>query len=232
MAEEPTPFRIDILTVVAGALAATTSALVLSTLGAGGTLIGAAVGSVTATIGSALYTQGLARSRHRVLLAQQSARRRTPGTRADPGADPDVESASVDPEPGEPEPGEPEPGWRNRLAALHWKRIAAAAAGVFLVVIVLITAFELISGRSVSSITGGTDSEEGTTIGRVTGGGRDQNDPTPPDPTRSTSPSPSDDSSATAGPSDTAPPSPTDSSAPSPSDTVQPSATATEPSAG
>ena len=55
--------KIDWLKTAAGALAAVTTAVLLSTLGAAGTLIGAALGSVAVTVSSQLYAQGLARSR-------------------------------------------------------------------------------------------------------------------------------------------------------------------------
>jgi hypothetical protein len=64
---------IDWSNTLAGALAAVSSAVLLSTLGAAGTLIGAAVGSLAATIGTALYAQGLAKSREKVAQAQETA---------------------------------------------------------------------------------------------------------------------------------------------------------------
>ena len=69
--------------------------------------------------------------------------------------------------------------WRERFTRLRWKRIALTALTLFVVSLVLITAFELLAGRSVSSITGGSDSGD-TTIGQVGGGnsgGGDQQDP-------------------------------------------------------
>src|SRR3954454_3235204 len=72
-ADSPPTLDIDWLKTTAGALAAVTTAVLLSTLGAVGTLIGAALGSVAATIGHALYAPGLARSRYVVLKAQETA---------------------------------------------------------------------------------------------------------------------------------------------------------------
>src|SRR3954470_10312740 len=72
-ADSPPTLDIDWLKTTAGALAAVTTAVLLSTLGAVGTLIGAALGSVAATVGSALYAQGLARSKRAVLKAQETA---------------------------------------------------------------------------------------------------------------------------------------------------------------
>src|SRR6478735_802921 len=67
---------IDWLKTIAGALAAVSSAVLLSTLGAAGTIIGAALGSVVVTVGGALYTQGLARSHQRLAHVQTAALRK------------------------------------------------------------------------------------------------------------------------------------------------------------
>jgi len=61
--------------VAGSALAAVSSAVLLSTLGVAGTVIGAAVGSVAATIGTAVYTRTLDVSREQV-AAQAAALRR------------------------------------------------------------------------------------------------------------------------------------------------------------
>ena len=77
MTADPSPkLDIDWLKTIAGALAAVSSAVLLSTLGAAGTIIGAALGSVIVTVGGALYSQGLARSRERLLQAQTAALRK------------------------------------------------------------------------------------------------------------------------------------------------------------
>ena len=57
---------------------------------------------------------------------------------------------------------------RERLSRLPWKRMVLTALALFVVSLVLITAFELVAGRSVSSITGGSDSGD-TTIEQVGG---------------------------------------------------------------
>jgi hypothetical protein len=70
------------------------------------------------------------------------------------------------------------PGWRERLVVLPWKRIALVAAGLFATAIIIITAFELLAGESVSKLTGGTDGDGGTTISRI-GGGSDKTEDEP-----------------------------------------------------
>ena len=84
------------------------------------------------------------------------------------------------------------PAWRERLAVLPWKRIAIYAAAAFAVALITIAAFELISGRSVSSYTGGSDRDSSSTFRRRRR--RQQTGPGPkqkpePDPSDSTTPS-------------------------------------------
>lgn len=68
--------------VAGSALAAVSSAVLLSTLGVAGTVIGAAVGSVVATVGSSLYTRTLDVSRQQV-AAQTAALRRVARARSE-----------------------------------------------------------------------------------------------------------------------------------------------------
>ncbi|WP_196240545.1 hypothetical protein [Nocardioides anomalus] len=222
---DPTPdfprLDIDWVKTLAGALAAVTTAVLLSTLGAVGTLIGAALGSVAATVGSALYAQGLARSRTAVRRASESARLRL---------SPEAEARE-----------QPRP-WSERLRGLPWRRVALVAGATFAVVVVALTAFEAVAGRSVSSYTGGSGRDQGTTLGGVTGnsgGGRHHQSPEQ-QPTKgpSGSATPSEEPSASEEPSDEPTPTPTPSTpeeptptpTPTPSPTGSPTATPTAPS--
>ena len=168
----PTKLEIDWLRTIGGALAAVSSAVLLSTLGAAGTIIGAALGSVVVTVGGALYSQGLARSRERLLQAQTAALRkvgvaqaevRRAGRTSGDGRRVDAHLAHAQAtldrakdDLGTLSDDRTGSGWRGRLAVLPWKRIALAAAGLFAAAVVAITAFELLVGESVSSITGGS----------------------------------------------------------------------------
>lgn len=182
MASEDSRSRLEIdwLKTLAGALAAVSSAVLLSTLGAAGTIIGAALGSVVVTVGSALYGQGLDRSR-RLTRAQVAAVRKA-GTAQTGRAPVPAEAAS-------PDRGD----WRRRLALLPWKRLALVAAALFAATVLAITAFELAAGRSVASFTGGGGSG-GTTITHLGGGGGSgrapDQQPTSPSTTTTESPSP------------------------------------------
>ncbi|KQY57521.1 hypothetical protein [Nocardioides sp. Root140] len=247
--DEKPRLEIDWIKAFGGALAAVSTAVMLSTLGAAGTLIGAALGSLALTISSAFYSQGLARSRHRIAVAQKAAQSavesaqsqvrragRTSDEREVEGrlgrAEEDLDEARAELAHATDEPDAPTVG--HRLALLPWKKIALVAAGFFLAAMLVITAFELIAGRTVSSITGGTDSKDGTTISRVTGSDssndspKDQqhDDETTPssDPTTSESPSadPSTDPSATASTTPTESSSSEPSTDPSPTTSAEP----------
>jgi hypothetical protein len=239
MTADPSPkLDIDWLKTIAGALAAVSSAVLLSTLGAAGTIIGAALGSVIATVGGALYSQGLARSRERLAQAQSLALRRVGIAQAEvrranrhQGDDPAVDAhlAHADERLGEAkaelgaiadEP--PAVGWRERLVVLPWKRISLVAAGLFATAILAITAFELLAGESVSSITGGTDGDGGPTITRIGGGSDTSRDPRAPSddtatPSGEPSSEPSDEASPTEEPTDEPSESPSESTTPTPS---------------
>lgn len=195
---------IDWLKTIAGALAAVSAAVLLSTLGAAGTIIGAALGSVVATVGGALYSQGLARSHEHVARASQAARHkvwiaRAEVRRANRGHG-DVQAIDVDLSQAEERLDEAKDAfdavaenlddltWRERFAILPWKQISLAAAGVFVVAVLAITGFELVAGQTVSSITGGTNGGGGTTITHMGSHSHPSHQPSPTDQPSPTSP--------------------------------------------
>ncbi|MFE6649637.1 hypothetical protein ACFVJS_23935 [Nocardioides sp. NPDC057772] len=198
------PAGIDWLSTTAGALAAVTSALLLSTLGAVGTLVGAAIGSVAATIGSNLYSQWLAKTHQKVTSVQALARWRSAGLAgvrnegaSQPAADAGDGTTAIE---ATEITAEPTPSWRERLESLPWKRISLLSLAMFVVVVAVITVFELMAGRSVSSIVGNGDG--GTTISRVTGGGSDARDEGPAkDPSGGATATPEESASTTTEPS-------------------------------
>ncbi|MFT4082887.1 MAG: hypothetical protein QM638_09905 [Nocardioides sp.] len=168
---------IDWVKTIASALAAVSSAVVLSTLGAAGTLIGAAVGSVAATVTAALYTQGLSRSRETVAragrrLAVTDPNATTVATETT-GSTRTIRTATLAPEPLDAEAtagSSSAGGWRERFRTLPWKRISVLSLATFLAVVAIVTVFELVSGRTLSSLVG-SDDGGGTTISRITGSG-------------------------------------------------------------
>lgn len=146
----------NLTNIAAAALAAVTTAVLGSLLGAAGTLIGAAGASVITTVGTALYQASLERSRERV----RSLAQRTRPWPASP-----VGSRT----------GGPQPGNRSqRLMTLRWGAVIVGAFGGFVLAMMVITGFEVASGETV-----GGDGE-GTTIGRVVTDGPAQRNPTAP----------------------------------------------------
>jgi hypothetical protein len=230
--DAPPSLEIDWLKTAAGALAAVTTAVLLSTLGAVGTLIGAALGSVAATVGSALYAQGLARSRDAVLKAQETALHKVGIAQAEvrragrhEGAEQEAHLDLADERLGEAKEDLDESAqeaaplsWRERFVGLPWRRVALIAAGTFVVVVLAITAFEALTGESIAKRTGGSDSQ-GTTIGGVTG--NDDGDSKPDKPQHSQQPSPSErpSESASEDPGETPSETPTETPTPTPTPT-------------
>ncbi|MFI5953466.1 hypothetical protein [Cryptosporangium sp. NPDC051539] len=271
--------------VLAGAMAASTSAVAASYLGVAGTVVGAGLGSVIATVTTAVYQKSIQRS-NKVLAkvvtttvggktesldGMLHAGRDSASVAPDPllpdvaqvgrglpdvhlaeahpsndethllgtvGSGPDATAvmpavtpaygtASV-PAAGSTPPGAPPPerpdgrvygGGVPWYSGLSWKRIAAASAAVFVLVMGVITTIEVIEGRTVAEAVRGKPGD-GTTVGRIVG--NDNKAPTSPTPTESetTSESPS----PSGSPSDELSPSDETSESPSgePSDTTAP----------
>jgi hypothetical protein len=182
--------------VAASALAAVSSAVLLSTLGVAGTLIGAALGSVVATIGTSLYTRTLDVSRQQV-AAQAAALRRVTSARTEldevvsarrrgeavsetqvalAGQELDEAEEVLTTDEAPSTPGVRRWEWPPQLS---WRRLAVLAAAVFVVAMATITAFELTTGQAVSVYTGGSDRKTGSTVPGLGSGG--DRKPTPTD---------------------------------------------------
>jgi hypothetical protein len=221
---ERSRLEINYVQVVASALAAISSAVLLSTVGVAGTIIGAAIGSVFATAGSAIYSYSIRLSHERVARAQAAAFARMQAARVGvltrPMGRPDAGEADSPDQAAPPVEKEP-PAWREALRRLPWKWIALIAVGVFVVAMILILCFELIVGRSVSQITGGTkDTGHRTSIPGL-GSSKPAHTPTPT-PTPSSSPT---------QPTTSVSPSAGTSTSPSPAARARQSATTAAPSA-
>jgi len=121
---------------IAGALAAMTSAWMASWLGVAGTLIGAAVGSVVAGIATALYQASIDRGikRSKDLLAVDQDGRSMP------------EKAG-----GEDGPGRSTTdgvSWSERLRRVNWRSTAVAAVATLLAALLAIGVYEMVTGKS------------------------------------------------------------------------------------
>lgn len=204
--------------VAGSALAAVTAAVFASFAGTAGTIIGAALGSVVATIGAAAYTAWLRRSAEAVRRTAAQVRQQTtltgalprrvgdgplrPGKRSRRGGDPIDDDAETDTEDG------------FSLKLLPWRKIALSTVAVLVVTFGGITAVEAITGKPISALLGQNDST-GTTLGDVSrGGAKKQQEPRQDEETRTPEPTPS------SRPSDTATPR----SEPTPTQDPEPSA--------
>lgn len=228
--------------VLGGALAAVTSAVAASYLGVAGTLIGAALGSVIITVGTALYKLWLRSTNERLrkvvpvqalsnlrVVPEDKPTTRGPSNVPGAGAPRPADETTLLPKLTDPsgkiwapEP-EPEPvrkQWAALFQRLPWPRIAVVAAIVFVLSTGVVVATELIGGGSLSSLLHGKP-DGGTSIGG--GHGPQQGDfdrtpgPSSPTPSRTADPTPSTSPSSVPMPSRT--PSPTPSTPQSPTAT-------------
>lgn len=170
--------------VVGSALAATSAALVASMAGTAGTIIGAGVGSLIATVGAAVYTWWIRRTgeiarrtaaqmRLAALATQPLPRTVAQGPmrfRKDRGSATDQGAAEAGTPPegqhvDTADPDRPEDQDETRFT-LPWRKILLATAVVGVITLATITVIEGIAGRPVSSLTGGSDST-GTSVGHV-----------------------------------------------------------------
>lgn len=195
------PLGLSPAQVAGSALAAVSGALLASFAGTTGTIIGAAVGSVVATVGAAIYTWSLrhtsaavrrtaAQVRQTALLTGQLPRTvaqgplRMKGGKASP-TPAETEAAAT-------EDDETDAGQRS----LPWGKLALASVGMTAVVLGGITTFEAVTGHPLSSLIGGDDST-GTSVGDFVGTS-DKNTSENKQPTKGTTPS--EDASQAPGP--------------------------------
>jgi hypothetical protein len=171
-ADEPKGFRLNPVQVAAGALAAVSSAVGASFFGVAGTLIGAALGSVIASVSTALYTESLRKTNEGIkrVLTRRSA------DGAPPVAGPvtAVLPAHLSPRHAPEERG-----------GLRWSRVGGYAAAVFVAAMFIVTGIELVGQQPVSALVGDTASSGSTTLGQLTNASseRDSTPSTPPAPT-------------------------------------------------
>jgi hypothetical protein len=136
---------------VATALAAITATVVGSYLGVSGTVLGAAVASVVAAIGNAVYGHSLRSTRDRVREVVPAARF---------SGRPTIEPAG--PRAAELPPVLPTPNPRRREHR-PWRGIALGSISVFVAVLAVVTGVEVVVGRPISDLVRG-DSGSGTSV--------------------------------------------------------------------
>lgn len=146
--------------VAAAALAAITAAFLGSSLGVYGTVLGAGLISVATTVGSELYLRSLRRTKEAARRSRLATVRIDPRSRRQ-GTVLVAEPASAD---GDTRDAEQPPRNTGRFGTLRWPLIVGTSALAFVIGMLVLTGFELTTGKSVS---GG----DGSTVGRIVGGG-------------------------------------------------------------
>src|SRR5699024_2479052 len=137
-------FQINWLGASGSALGAVTSAVLLSTLGAAGTLIGAALVNFIITVGSSVYSYSLERANTSLEKIAEKVKHvgrgnKTVGKNNAPtsatsdrqNVDDPTETTSMQAAGEEPATTE-KPAWQETLRNLPWKRIGLLAGGLFL----------------------------------------------------------------------------------------------------
>jgi hypothetical protein len=153
--EQPKRTQLSAVQVSASALAAVSSAVVASFFGLAGTLIGAALASVIATVSTTLYTESLRKTNERlkrVLIVRETA----PATLEKEPAAPRTLPRYLDPRQAPVKPRGP-----------RWSRVAVYAVAVFVVAMGIVSGVEFIGQKPVSALVGNSHSSGTTTIGEL-----------------------------------------------------------------
>lgn len=154
--------------VLAGALAAVTAAVLGSTMGVAGTVVGAGLASIVTTVGGALYLRSIQRTKQGVRSVRNKVVTRAGGTT--------VTLADAEPETDEEEP--------QATRRVRWPAVVVGSVLAFALGMMAVTGVEWLRGEPLS---GG----EGTTVGGIVrsgpGGGGDH-DKAPPATRESTTP--------------------------------------------
>jgi len=171
--------RLSAKQVVASVAGAVLAALALSCLGAGGTIIGVAIGSAAATIGSALAFHSLERGHEKVkefVAPVVAATTKLPPSSSSPSVvAPSIPPYSVSVEDGHRlggiEPARPAPAPLRSAPKRKGPRwpVVAVVALVFAISLGVVTIIELSIGKPLSTVTTGTASNNATSVGDILG---------------------------------------------------------------
>jgi hypothetical protein len=160
--------------IAGSALAAMSGAAVISWAGTAGTLIGAAAGSVIATVGAATYTWSLRRTRDAVKRTAAQVRTTALVTSALPrrvSAGPmratEIEQGDHDDLDDRDDAQDLAVARRGPLA-YPWAKVTVASIAVMLLGLAGVTAVEAVTGKPLASLLG-SDNSTGTTVGHVVG---------------------------------------------------------------
>ncbi len=248
MSEEPEERKLSISTtqVIASALAAMSVAFLTSWLGTKGTILGAFLGSVIATVGTAAYSWSLHRTsaavKHTAAQVRQTALQsnslprtvaqgplRKPSAASDEAdaqglpsdpAETDEETSVLTPAEQAAAEAEVDPDApTGRWDGFPWKKTLLATGAVLALSILGITVLEVVTGQSMSSLSGNDDSKN-TTVGNVLDNSNDQDKTPAPSDKQTSTPEPGD--GETQAPSQEPEPSSEPSPSTEPSETTSP----------
>lgn len=176
--------EINWLAAAGSALGSVTSAVLLSTLGATGTIIGAGLGTLVITIGGTIYGHYLQRAKTNIETTADKVKRHRRGNK-NQSQQSDVAPITAQKDPDHATDSarttdKSKPSVKQVLRDISWKRVAWLAAGLFVLTMAIILVFELTTGRPVSSYTGGTSpNSTGTSLTGVTDPAREDPQRTP-----------------------------------------------------
>ena len=200
MSQTPAPrLELSLPKIVAGALAAASAAVASSWLGVAGTVFGAVVVSVVATVGTALYSHSLERSRYAIQETIPVLATRTRGERGPVDGLETLELSLASSVP--------------QRRPISWTTVAVSCVATLALGFGVLTGFEAVMGQSASELTG-SSSGGGTTLGSLVDGGAKtsrNHTPAPPptSPTTQSSPTTPPTTSPATTPTTTVPTTPT-----------------------
>jgi len=174
--------------VLAAAMAAVTAAVLGSTMGFAGTVVGAGLASIVTTLGGALYLRSIQRTRQSVRTVRDKVVARAGGTSVtlvEERPEPEPGTATEDDTAGEDSEHDTEDGDQPPARAkLRWPVIVVGSVLAFMLGMMAVTGVEWLRGEPLS---GGTGTTVGGIVRPVSDGGDDQ-DKAPPATTESTTP--------------------------------------------
>jgi hypothetical protein len=247
MANDRAKLELSVPQIIGGALAAASAAVASSWLGVAGTVLGAIIVSLVASIGGAVYSHSLERSSKalRETLPVVPVRPLRATTRSPTGSagstatavlpavgEDSVDHAGPSREDAEDQTGSADRAGRRRTDGreIRWRTVAVSAAVSLVLAIVALTGFETLIGRSASSLTGGDDS--GTTLSQLVSHGSSSTTRQQPSTTPGGPSSTSDDQPTTTEPTPTGSTAPTPTGSTGPTPAGSPGPTTTGPTGG
>jgi hypothetical protein len=200
--------------VLAGALAAVTAALIGSTMGVAGTVVGAGLASVISTVGGTLYLRSIQRTKESVRTVRAKVVGRSGGATVLVSTE-DPEDPAEEAEPGEEIEAEPSTDDRppTEKRRLRWAVLAVTTLAAFALGMLAVTGVEWLRGESLSG-------DGATTFGSIVAPHHDSGSTGDPADSTTSTTTPSPTTSTTTDPTTSTAPTTTSTTPPSDSSTT------------